>query len=73
MSNMLISYACVCEESYFKNWGTVVFISYLSILKLILILVVTPQTQKGPKHEKNVSNVPIDFVPFDKSIQIKSY
>ena len=32
--------ACVYEESYFKNWAMVVFISYLIILKLILILVV---------------------------------
>ena len=34
---------------------------------------VTPQTRKGLKYEKNVSKVPIDFVPSDKSIQIKSY
>ena len=40
VSNIVISYACVYEESYFKNWAMVVFISYLIILKLILILVV---------------------------------
>ena len=34
---------------------------------------VTPQTRKGPKYEKNISKVPVDFVPNDKSIQIKSY
>ena len=39
-SDIVISYACVSEESYFKNWAMVVFISYLIILKLILIFVV---------------------------------
>ena len=38
--DMVISYACVYEESYFKNWAMVVFISCLIILKFILILVV---------------------------------
>ena len=33
---------------------------------------VTPQTRKGPKHEKNILKVPVDFVPFGNSIQIKS-
>ena len=33
---------------------------------------VTPQTRKGLKHEKNISKVPVDFVPFGNSIQIKS-
>ena len=33
---------------------------------------VTPQTRKGPKHEKNISKVLVDFVPFGNSIQIKS-
>ena len=36
-------------------------------------LFVTPQTRKGPKHEKNISKLTIDFVPFGNSIQIKSY
>ena len=38
--DMVISYACVYEESYFKNWAMVVFISCLIILKFILILVI---------------------------------
>ena len=37
------------------------------------IVNVMPQTQKGPKHEKDISMVLVDFVPFDNSIQIKSY
>ena len=40
VSDIVISYACVYEESYFKNWAMVVFISFLIILKLILLLVV---------------------------------
>jgi len=33
-------------------------------------IIVTPQTQNGPKHEKNISKAPVDFFLFDKSIQI---
>ena len=33
---------------------------------------VTPQTQNCPKHEKNISKLLVDFVPFGNSIQIKS-
>ena len=29
-----------------------------------------PQTQKGPKHEKNILKVPVDFSFFDNSIQM---
>ena len=34
---------------------------------------VTLQTQKSPKHEKNISKIPVDFVHFDNLIQVKSY
>ena len=34
------------------------------------IVGVMPQTSKGPKHEKDISKVPVDFFLFDNSIQI---
>lgn len=44
------------------QWGVVV--------KLTVIMVVKPQTQKGSKHEKNISKIPVNFSFLDKSIQI---
>ena len=51
------------------GWEAVVAGKPKEVLTL-RIMGVMPQTSKGPKHEKDISKVPIDFFLFDNSIKI---
>ena len=64
--------ACIHKTELFISKFEVFEIAF-DIFLLFLAKFVTPQTRKGPKREKDISKVPVDFVPFDNSIQIKSY